>query len=163
PIEIAIKDTAGRIVALSRNVAEFVGRTREEILGRTTADFFPPEIAAAYIAADREVLRTGQPLQQEVVETWDGRKLYYLNSKFPLRDESGAIAGVCSLTMNITELKEMQAQLQQAQKLEAIGQLTGGIAHDFNNMLAVVIGNLDLLRFTDGEGEQAELVRRALD
>ena len=68
-----------------------------------------------------------------------------LNANFPLKDDAGKTIGICSLTTDVTEMKDVQAQLHQAQKMEAVGQLTGGIAHDFNNLLAIVMGNLELI------------------
>ncbi|MDH3476017.1 MAG: PAS domain S-box protein, partial [Rhodospirillales bacterium] len=125
PIQIVLKDTEGRIMAISRNVAEILGRAVEDFIGRTTADFLPTEIADIYMTADREVMASGRPLQQEVVEEQDGSATHLLSAKFPLRDERGQIVGICSLTSDITEMKAMQAQLNQAQKMEAVGQLTG--------------------------------------
>jgi nitrogen-specific signal transduction histidine kinase len=62
------------------------------------------------------------------------------------------------------ELRETMAKLQQAQKMETVGNLTGGIAHDFNNLLGVLIGNLDLLKEIVAEdGEATELVEEALE
>ena len=63
----------------------------------------------------------------------------------PIRDGSGGIIGSSEIARNITQKKQMERQLQQSQKLEAIGQLTDGIAHDFNNLLGVMMGNMDLL------------------
>lgn len=145
PIQIALKDTEGRIMALSRTVSNYNDLTVEDCLGRKTSDLLPAEIAEIYEQADREVLRTGRPIQQEVVEEHGDKTWRFLNAKFPLRDDSGRITGVCSLTNDITELKAAEAKLLKAQKMEALGQLTGGLAHDLNNLLAVIQGNAELL------------------
>jgi signal transduction histidine kinase len=84
----------------------------------------------------------------------------------PLRDWTGDIVAVLCSAQDISERKAIEAQFRQAQKMEAVGQLTGGIAHDFNNLLGVIVGNLDLLRL-DMESRpiprQLELVDRMLD
>ena len=145
PVEIVLKDTEGRIMAVSQNVVDFFGLTREDFIGRTTADFLPADTAEIYMAADREVMVTGRLVQREVVEERSDGTLHYLSAKFPLKDDGGRTIGICSLSSDVTDSKALQAQLFQAQKMEAVGQLTGGIAHDFNNLLAVIMGNLELV------------------
>jgi PAS domain S-box-containing protein len=81
-----------------------------------------------------------------------------------IRDEAGLPLYVNSTIQDITERRQTEEQLQQAQKMEAIGNLTGGMAHDFNNMLGIIIGNLELLRDRpSGDPDADELSREALE
>ncbi len=94
-----------------------------------------------------------------------------------VRDDDGVVRRLSGTTQDITDRRLMERQLAQAQKMEAIASLTGGMAHDFNNVLAVIIGNLDLLRrrvvddglalevcdeALDGATRCADLIRRLL-
>lgn len=78
----------------------------------------------------------------------DGKYRYFLDQAVVIRDDEGLPVEIAGSLSDITERRQLEHQLVQAQKLDAIGKLTGGIAHDFNNMLTVVIGCLDRLRRT---------------
>ena len=82
----------------------------------------------------------------------------------PFRDASGKTVKIAGTLRDITERRLAHEQLVQAQKMEAIGNLTGGMAHDFNNLLGIIVGNLDLLIASKGgDAEVAELAGDALD
>src|SRR5216684_254915 len=79
-----------------------------------------------------------------------------------VNDEAGEMLGIMYAVADITERKKLEGHLRQAQKMEAVGNLTGGMAHDFNNLLGVIIGNLDLLRDTPGDPDADEYIGEAL-
>lgn len=149
PDYIYIKDTGSRFLLNNQAHARLMGFEKvEDIQGKTDFDTFPSEFAAKYYEDEQELIKSGQPLinQEETTVDSHGRELFVLSTKVPVRDSSGNITGFVGISRDITERKQLEAQLLQAQKMEAIGQLTAGIAHDFNNLLTAINGFAELMQ-----------------
>jgi PAS domain S-box-containing protein len=112
----------------------------EQFLHRRMADTLPAQQAELFAAKIEEQQRTGKIVTFEYQLTVDGTERYYEARLTNLADSGDIIV----LVRNIVERKQLEQQLQQAQKMEALGQLTGGIAHDFNNILAAILGYSNL-------------------
>ncbi len=140
PIYVFFKDHEIRSVRLSRNYEKMLGMPIGEILGKTMDELFPSDFAKSMIADDLKVLKEGEMV--EVEEEFGGR--FFTTIKFPIirKGKPPLLAG---FTIDVTERKNLEAQLRQAQKMEAVGQLAGGIAHDFNNLITVITGYGELL------------------
>lgn len=145
---IYVKDRQSRFVLANQALLEVLGLSRpEQVLGKSDADFFPLETAAAFAADERAICETGQPLlnhEERVVNPTSGTPHWVLSSKVPVRDSQGQIVALVGVTRDITERKSLQAQLLHAQRMESIGRLAGGIAHDFNNLLTAIVGYAQL-------------------
>ena len=121
------------------------GYEAAEVLGRGCVLLDPPA-DPAFVARFKETLLKGEPFRGELTAyRKDGSAFQDELSVSLVQDAAGRITHFVGVHNDITQRRQLEAQLAQAQKMEAIGQLTGGIAHDFNNLLMVVSGNLQLL------------------
>ncbi|NTU84599.1 MAG: PAS domain S-box protein, partial [Chloroflexales bacterium] len=144
PALISLKHPDGHYVLVNRRFEVLLAREVGQIIGHTDDDLFPQEQATLFQEHDRAVLEQGAPLEvEEMVPHADGPHTYSA-VKFPLTDLTGASYALCSIATDVTERKQLEAQLLQSQKMESVGQLAGGIAHDFNNLLTAIGGYTEL-------------------
>jgi len=130
----------------NKGYAEWFGYTKETVLGRSVREVMGDEVYTDISAHIRQGLK-GQRVSYEYAMHQPGGRVMHARSELvPELGLDGSVAGCFVLSFNITDLKNAQAALVHAQKMEAVGQLTGGLAHDFNNLLTVVIGNLVTLQ-----------------
>jgi PAS domain S-box-containing protein len=149
PDYIYVKDTAGRFLIANIAVAQLMGAaTPEALVGQIDFDFYPAELAEQFHADEQALIQSGQPLidrEEPVIDQITGQKRWLSTTKVPLRDPQGQLVGLVGLGRDISERKRLEAQLLQAQKMEAIGRLAGGVAHDFNNVLTAILGYAELV------------------
>jgi PAS domain S-box-containing protein len=139
----------GRFVFVDLNSAceEAYGLPRSRVIGRTVEDILGPEAAEIPLQYLRACVRTEEPQRYVAQRTLAGRTrtIDVMFVLVPAPAETGEQL-IITIARDITERERLEAQLRQAQKMEAIGQLTGGVAHDFNNLLAVIMGNAELAK-----------------
>jgi PAS domain S-box-containing protein len=163
PFAIVIRDTDFKILFWSRAAEKMFGYKAAEILGRSDSVFDESPGARQLQAVGRRTFagETVQAIEQERRRS-DGSVIQVRLTAAPIYI-ADRLSGFVGIIEDVTERSAIERQLVQAQKMEAIGNLTGGMAHDFNNMLSVIIGNLDLIRErTKGTAATDELVADAL-
>ena len=146
PALIAYVDAGERYRFANRGYTEWFGFNRDDIVGRSIEEVFGPE-AYAQIKPYLDQAATGEQVSYEYSRTnAAGKQVYARSAVVPEASVAGGVQGYFVLSIDITEQKASQAALIQAQKMEAVGQLTGGLAHDFNNLLTIITGNLATLQ-----------------
>jgi len=163
---IIVSDQHGIIREFSKAAEAMTGYHATELIGQNMRVLLPPVMrqeheryTARYLWTVRELevcRKDGSvfPAHLSIAEWWAGGHRHF----------TGILSDLSTQKREQLERTKLEAQLHQAQKMEAIGNLTGGMAHDFNNMLGVIIGNIDLLRdLKSDDPDVDELTHEALD
>jgi len=146
PAAIAYVDKDRIYRYANKGYAEWFGWNSEQVPGHRVPEVIGQELFDT-ISANVDRAMAGERVSYEYRLTGrDGEPAYARSTLVPDFAPDGSVLGCYVHSMDVTEQRHTQAALTQAQKMEAIGQLTGGLAHDFNNMLTVVIGNLVALK-----------------
>jgi signal transduction histidine kinase len=129
------------------NLAHLTGFTFESVHAQPTlwADRLHPDDRDRALGALRDRQRTGSMNIEYRWQCADGQYKHFLDQAVLLRAEVGDAAQYAGTLLDVTDRKDLEKQLLEARKMDAIGKLTGGIAHDFNNLLAAVLGGLGLI------------------
>lgn len=148
PMALHSTNADARLIDVNDTWLEMFGYSRDEVIGRSPADFMTPDSAERYrTRAWPEMLASGGQLRVVDYEfltksghVFDGR--IAATGEF---DPDGAFVRTWSAIADVTAEKRADRDLRRAQRMDAVGQLTAGIAHDFNNLLTAILGNLELL------------------
>jgi PAS domain S-box-containing protein len=173
PDSIYVKDCEGRYILDNLAHMRHVGvKSTADIVGKTVFDLFPKEIAERFHADDDAILSTGIPLQnrEEPIVDDDGTRRWISTTKVPFRDSSSRILGLVCMSRDISEekrakeellhalarlkqahkdLRSLQLQLIEAEKMKSIGRLAAGVAHEVKNPLAIITMGIDYLTQLD--------------
>lgn len=160
---IYMLDPTGVLITWNTGAERIKGYKREEIVGQHFSLFYTPEDRAAGVP--QHALATAARTGKYAAEAWrvrkDGARFWASVIIDAIHDDDGKLIGFAKVTRDMTEHRTLQERLNQAQKMEAIGQLTGGIAHDFNNLLTVILGNLETI--ARSVPPRNDRVRRAIE
>jgi len=149
PILIAYMDTNKRYQFNNKVYEDWFGYAQQDLKGRHVKDVIGE---GAYEVIKQHVDRAlaGETIVYEsTIPFKDGSKRNVHGTYVPDFDKDGSVMGLYVLVEDVTESIAVQERLRQAQKMEAVGQLTGGIAHDFNNLLAIILGVAEQMQFEE--------------
>jgi PAS domain S-box-containing protein len=143
---------------------QMTGYEPSEVLGRNCRFLQGPETDRAAVAEVRNAVAQGREHAVEILNyRKDGSSFWNALFVTPLYDTDGELIYFFSSQLDVSRRRDAESALSQAQKMEALGQLTGGIAHDFNNLLQVIAGNVDVLeRRMRKLGLEDEVLAKAL-
>ena len=165
---IIVTDASGKVRYVNPAFARSTGYSSEEILGKTQSVLNSGEQDSEFYRRLWNTIGSGQPWRGQMVNRRkDGTLHIESQSIFPIRDGTGHITHYAGIKRDITREVEMEKQLRESQRLEAIGVLASGVAHDFNNLLTPILGHAQLLAsevpVTDPAYPSLEVIRQSAE
>ena len=157
---ILITDPDGVVVFVNLAFEKETGFSREEVVGSKDPPLYGADGPSRYAAISDAVARDGEWAGEIPSVNKDGSMQREAIRVSAVRDSSGAIVNYIAVQRNVTHEHELEEQLRQSQKMEAVGRLAGGVAHDFNNLLTAISGFTEL---ASSEAEPGSEVAGYLD
>lgn len=157
-----------KMVFVNKGLCQLSGYTRGELLGQTPALFLGPKTDRTLSEQLEGKLANGQSFSAETINYRRDRSEYHAAWHIsPVHDSSGQVTHYVSIQRDVTQLKVLEAQFLQMQKMEAVSRLAGGVAHDFNNLLTIIKGYTELILANLDEQDQLrydmEQIEKALE
>jgi PAS domain S-box-containing protein len=157
---VFVKDEHFKFLTANDALCAILGKTRAEIIGTTGMEFLPPDQMDHFLDKDRQVLASGEENTCEEPLTGHDGKIRTIVTKKTRHIDSRGSKFIVGVIRDMTEVKQMQGQLAQSDRLASMGMLAAGVAHEINNPLAYILYNLESL--SDDLPKISDSLRRCL-
>ncbi|HKC80225.1 MAG TPA: PAS domain S-box protein [Gemmatimonadaceae bacterium] len=165
---VVATDPEGIVIFWNKFAENLYGWTAEEAVGEMIQDLTPSPFLREHGAEIVERGSAGGGWTGEfLVQGKSGKAFPALLTTSPVRDERGTVLGFVTVSIDLTERRNLEEQFRQSQKMDAVGRLAGGIAHDFNNLLTVIRLNTEIIMDgfdpTDPRSDDVKQIRTAAE
>ncbi|MBI4028150.1 MAG: response regulator [Verrucomicrobia bacterium] len=143
---MSLRDMDERILYWNKGAETLYGWTKEEVIGKSAAEFFCKTPMTELAEANHKLIEQGRWSGELRAVAKDGRQMTVESRWTLMRDEQGMPKSKFVISMDVTEKKLLEAQALRSQRMASIGTLAGGIAHDLNNVLTPIMMSLQLLK-----------------